>query len=103
MLVLVDPFEFKVVVAPGLGVAPSHRISGFQQAVAVVAVFGFNLFGIVPDEVGKLGNRVSRIKMADISDCNDDAGRSSPCQCLEMEARVYRIVSNFCLMVPTKH
>lgn len=29
--------------------------------------------------------------MADISDCNDDAGRSSPCQCLEMEARVYRI------------
>ena len=44
--VLVDPFEFKVVVAPGLGVAPSHRISGFQQAVAVVAVFGFNLFGI---------------------------------------------------------
>ena len=46
MLVLVDPFEFKVVVAPGLGVAPTHRISGFQQAVAVVAVFGFNLFGI---------------------------------------------------------
>ena len=57
----------------------------------------------MPDEVGKLGNRVSRIKMADISDCNDDAGRSSPSQCLEMEARVYRIVSNFCLMVPTKH
>ena len=109
MLVLVDPFEFEVVVAPGLGVAPSHRISGFQQAVAGVAVSGFNLFGMfgfklawrvfVPDEVGKLGSRGSRIKMADIADCSDDAGRSRPYQCLEMEAKAYRIVSNCCLMV----
>lgn len=80
-----------------------RRLRKSKGAMVGLTILIFILLVFVPDEVGKLGNRVSRIKMADISDCNDDAGRSSPCQCLEMEARVYRIVSNFCLMVPTKH
>ena len=46
MLVLVDLMVLEVIVAPELGVASSHRVGGFQQVVAVVAVFGFNLFGI---------------------------------------------------------
>ena len=30
MLVLVDLFEFEVIIAPKLGVASSHRVGGFQ-------------------------------------------------------------------------
>ena len=38
MLVLVDLMEFEVVVAPELGAASSHRVGGFQQIVAEIAV-----------------------------------------------------------------
>ncbi len=57
----------EVIVAPELGVASSHRVGGFQQVVAEVAVAGFNhpevfrleVTGLVfvPDKTGKLGNR----------------------------------------------
>ena len=33
VLVLVDLFEFEVIVSPELGVASSHRVGGFQQVV----------------------------------------------------------------------
>ena len=42
MLVLVDLFEFKVIVTPELGVASSHRVGSFQQVVAEIAVARFN-------------------------------------------------------------
>ena len=38
MLVLVDLFEFEVIVAPELGAASSHRVSGFQQITTEVSV-----------------------------------------------------------------
>ena len=38
MLVLVDLFEFEVIVTPELGVASSHGVGGFQQVVAEIAV-----------------------------------------------------------------
>ena len=37
-LVLVDLFEFEVIVTPELGVASSHGVGGFQQVVAEIAV-----------------------------------------------------------------
>ena len=40
MLVLVDLFEFEVIVAPKLGVASSHGVGGLQQVVAEIAVAG---------------------------------------------------------------
>ena len=40
MLELVDLFVFEVIVAPKLGVASSHRVGGFQQIVAEIAVAG---------------------------------------------------------------
>ena len=40
MLVLVDLFEFEVIVTPELGVASSHGVGGFQQVVAEIAVAG---------------------------------------------------------------
>ena len=42
MLVLVDLFEFEVIVAPKLGVASSHGVGGLQQVVAEIAVAGLN-------------------------------------------------------------
>ena len=42
MLVLVDLFEFEVIVTPELGVASSHGVGGFQQVVAEIAVAGLN-------------------------------------------------------------
>ena len=42
MLVLVDLFEFEVIVTPELGVASSHGVGGFQQVVAEIAVARFN-------------------------------------------------------------
>ena len=84
MLVLVDLFEFEVVVAPELGVASSHRVRGFQQIVAEIAVAGFNHSGMlrfkftglifVPDKAGKLGNGGLRIKPVNVADFSDDAG-----------------------------
>ena len=66
MLVLVDLFEFKVIVTPELGVASSHRVGSFQQVVAEIAVAGFNHSGVLrfkftglvlcPDKAGKLGD-----------------------------------------------
>ena len=38
MLVLVDLFEFEVIVAPKLGVASSHGVGCFQQIVTKIAV-----------------------------------------------------------------
>ena len=38
MLVLVDLFEFKVIVTPELGVASSHRVGGFQQVVTEIEI-----------------------------------------------------------------
>ena len=57
MLVLVDLFEFEVIVAPKLGVASSHGVGGLQQVVAEIAVaglnhlrmFGFKVAGLIPD------------------------------------------------------
>ena len=46
MLVLVDLFEFEVIVTPELGVASSHGVGGFQQVVAEIAVAGFNHSGV---------------------------------------------------------
>ena len=76
MLVLVDLFEFEVVVAPELGVASSHRIGGFQQVVTEITVAGFNhpgVFGfkftglvLCPDKAGELGNRGLRVETVDI-------------------------------------
>ena len=84
MLVLVDLFEFKVIVAPELGVASSHRVGGFQQVVAEIAVAGFNHSGVlrfkftglvaVPDKAGKLGDRGLRIKAVDIANFSNNTG-----------------------------
>ena len=46
MLVLVDLFEFEVIVTPELGVASSHGVGGFQQVVAEIAVARFDQVGI---------------------------------------------------------
>ena len=54
MLVLVDLFEFEVIVTPELGVASSHRVGGFQQVVAEIAVAGFNHSGVFGLEVARL-------------------------------------------------
>ena len=85
MLVLVDLFEFEVIVAPELGVASSHRVGGFQQVVTEIAVAGFNHPGVfsleftrlvfMPDKSGKFGDRGLRVETADIADLSDDAGR----------------------------
>ena len=85
VLVLVDLFEFEVVVAPELGVASSHRVGGFQQVVAEIAVAGFNHLGVfgfkftglvfVPDKTGKLGDRGLGIETVDISNFSNDTGR----------------------------
>ena len=82
MLVLVDLFEFEVIVAPKLGVASSHGVGGFQQVVAEIAVAGFNhlgMFGfkiaglvLVSDKTGKFGNRGLRIKTVNIANFSDN-------------------------------
>ncbi len=84
MLVLVDLFEFEVIVAPELGVASSHRVGGFQQIVTEIAVAGFDHLGmlgfkitgliLVPDKAGKFSNRGLRGKTVDIADFSDDTG-----------------------------
>ena len=84
MLVLVDLFEFEVIVAPELGVASSHGVGGFQQVVAEIAVAGFDHFGMfgfkvtglvpVPDKTGKLSDRGLRVETVDIADLSDDTG-----------------------------
>ena len=84
MLVLVDLFEFEVIVAPELGVASSHRVGGFQQVVTEIAVAGFNHLGVfgfkftglafVPDKTGKLGDRGLRVETVDIANLSDDTG-----------------------------
>ena len=84
MLVLVDLFEFEVVVAPELGVASSHRVGGFQQVVAEIAVAGFNHLGVlglkvaglvlVPDKTGELGDRGLRIEAVNVADLSNDTG-----------------------------
>ena len=85
MLVLVDLFEFEVIVAPELGVASSHRVGGFQQIVAEIAVAGFNHPGVfrlkltglvfVPDKAGKLGDRGLGFEAADVTEFGDDPSR----------------------------
>lgn len=67
MLELLDLFEFEIIVAPRLGVAFSHRVGGFQQVVAKIAVTGFNHPGVLsfkftglvlnPDNTSKLCDR----------------------------------------------
>ena len=84
MLVLVDLFEFEVIVTPELGVAASHGVGGFQQVVAEIAVAGFNhsgVFGLevarlapVPDKAGVFGNRGLGIKTVDITNLSNDTG-----------------------------
>ena len=54
MLVLVDLFEFKVIVTPELGVASSHRVGSFQQVVAKESVAGFNHAGVLGFEIARL-------------------------------------------------
>ena len=51
MLVLVDLFEFEIIVSLELGVASSHRVGGFQQIVAEIVVAGFNHSGVFSFEV----------------------------------------------------
>ena len=85
MLVLVDLMVLEVIVAPELGVASSHRVGGFQQIVAEVAVAGLNHLGVfglkitglvfVPDKTGKLRNRCLRIEAVDIAKLSDNTGR----------------------------
>ena len=84
MLVLVDLFEFEVIVTPELGVASSHRVGGFQQIVAEIAVAGFNHSGMlrlkvaglipVPDKTGKFGNRCLSVKTVDITNFSNNTG-----------------------------
>ena len=84
MLVLVDLFEFKVIVTPELGVASSHRVGSFQQVVAEIAVAGFNHSGVLrfkftglvlcPDKAGKLGDRGLGIETVDITNLSNDTG-----------------------------
>ena len=84
MLVLVDLFEFKVIVTPELGVASSHRVGSFQQIVAEIAVAGFNHPGVLrfkftglvlcPDKASKLGDRGLGIETVDIANLSDDTG-----------------------------
>ena len=84
MLVLVDLFEFEVIVTPELGVASSHRVGSFQQVVAEIAVAGFNhsgVFGLevaslspVPDKAGVFGNRGLGIKTVYITNLSNDTG-----------------------------
>ena len=76
MLVLVDLFEFEVIVTPELGVASSHGVGGFQQVVAEIAVAGFNHSGMfcfkvtglisVLDKSSVFGNKGLRIETANI-------------------------------------
>ena len=85
MLVLVDLFKFETVVAPELGVASSHRVGGFQQVVAEIAVAGLDHSGVfclevtelvsVPDKAGKLGDRGLGIETVDITDLSNHTGR----------------------------
>ena len=85
MLVLVDLFEFEVVVTPELRVASSHRVGGFQQVVAEITVARFNHPGmlglkvtglvLMPDKTGKFGNGGLRVETVDIANFSDDAGR----------------------------
>ena len=82
MLVLVDLFEFKVIVTPELGVASSHRVGSFQQVVAEIAVAGFNHSGVLrfkftglvlcPDKAGKLGDRGLGIETVDITNFSNN-------------------------------
>ena len=84
MLVLVDLFEFEVIVTPELGVASSHRIGGFQQIIAEIAVSRFNhlrvlrfkFTGLVlcPDKAGKLGDRGLGIETVDIANFSNNTG-----------------------------
>ena len=84
MLVLVDLFEFEVIVAPELGVTSSHGVGGFQQIIAEIAVAGLNHLGMLrfkvtglvsaPDKTGKLGHRCLGIETADVTNFSDDTG-----------------------------
>ena len=84
MLVLVDLFEFKVIVTLELGVASSHRVGSFQQVVAEIAVAGFNHSGVLrfkftglvlcPDKAGKLGDRGLGIETVDITNFSNNTG-----------------------------
>lgn len=42
MLILVNLFEFEIVIPPELGVASTHRVGGFQQIVTEETVAGLN-------------------------------------------------------------
>ena len=85
MLELVELFVLEVVVAPKLGVASSHRVGGFQQIVAEIAVAGLDEPGMLrlkvaglvlrPDEAGILGNGGFGLKPVDIADLGDNTGR----------------------------
>ena len=85
MLVLVDLFEFEIIVAPELGVASSHGVGGFQQVVTEIAVAGFDHLGMlgfkitglvfVPDKACKFSNRGLKGKTVDITNFSDDTSR----------------------------
>ena len=82
MLELVDLVELKVIVAPELGVASSHRVGGFQQVVAEIAVAGFDHLGVhglkvaglvlVPDKTSELGDRGLRIEAVNVANLSND-------------------------------
>ena len=85
MLVLVDLFILKVIVAAELGVASSHGVGGFQQIVAEETIAGLDELGILglevaglmlcPDEAGKLGHGGLGLETVDIAYFSDDTGR----------------------------
>ena len=85
MLELVDLMEFEVIVASELGVASSHRVGGFQQIVAKIAVSGFDEVGVLgfkvtglvlcPDKTSKFGDRSLGIETVDVTDLSNDTGR----------------------------
>src|SRR5699024_12634147 len=84
MLILVDLLILEVIVAPELGIASSHRVGGFQQVVAEIAVagldhpgvFSLNFTGLVlcPDKAGELGNRGLGAETVEGGDFCDDLG-----------------------------
>ena len=104
-----------------IGVASSHRVGGFQQIVAEIAVAGFDELGVLglevaglvldPDKAGILGNRSLGIEAADIADLGNDtggvdfadAGDGGERVRDDLELLLNRLVQNFDLPIQRPH
>ncbi len=99
MLVLVDLFEFEVIVAPEFGVASSHRVGSFQQVVTEISVAGFNHPGMlslkftglvfVPDKTSELGDRGLGIEAANVANLGDNTGGINLANARDRRQRVW--------------